>query len=298
MTGKIDMENIELVKGTSLWNDAWQRLRKNKAALICGATVIFLMIASFAGPALLALNGYSYELTNLELGAQPPSRAHWFGTDFLGRDLFTRVLVGGSISLKVGFIAALVAAFVGTIFGATAGYLGGKVDAVMMRFVDILYGLPYLFLVIIFMTVFGRSLNLIFLMLGLVGWLTTSRVVRGQVLSLKEQDFVLAAKSLGVSTFKIIFRHLIPNTLGPVIVYFTLTVPSMMLQEAFLSFIGLGVQPPLPSLGSLIDEGANHMIVYWWELIFPAIFMAVLLFSLNFLGDGVRDALDPKMRKD
>ncbi|MCB0327169.1 MAG: ABC transporter permease [Bdellovibrionales bacterium] len=289
-----------LLEGTSLWKDAWQRLRKNKAAVVCGFIVLFLIIACAIGPQLLDwIFGYTFEAQDLEYGAKGPTLApfHPFGTDFFGRDLLTRVLVGGRISLKVGLIAASVAAIVGTIYGAVSGFFGGKIDDGMMRFVDVLYALPYMFLVIILVTIFEKSESLLFVALGLVGWLTTARIVRGQVLSLKEQDFIQAARSIGARSHSIIFRHLIPNTLGPVIVYFTLTVPTMILQEAFLSFLGLGIQPPNPSLGTLMNDGANQMLVYWWTIVFPGIFMSLLLFSLNFLGDGVRDALDPKMRK-
>ena len=240
--------------------------------------------------------GYDAHTQNLAYGPQPPSLQHPFGTDFYGRDLLVRVLTGARVSLSVGVLAALVAASIGTIYGAVSSYNGGFVDSFMMRIVDILYALPYMFLVIILVTILGKSLLLLFLALGAVGWLLTARVVRGQVMSLKEQDFVLAARSLGTTSRGIIFRHLIPNTLGPVIVTFTLTVPSMILQEAFLSFLGLGVQPPQPSLGSLINDGANQMLVFWWTLVFPGGIMAIMLFALNFLGDGIRDALDPRMK--
>ncbi|MEZ4705457.1 MAG: ABC transporter permease [Bdellovibrionota bacterium] len=290
-----------LLEGTSLWRDAWNRLKKNKAAVVCGFVVVFLIIACALGPNLIEwIFGYTYEAQDLSYGAKGPTLRpfHLFGTDFFGRDLLTRVLVGGRVSLKVGLIAATVAAVVGTIYGAVSGFFGGKVDDSMMRFVDVLYALPYMFLVIILVTIFEKSESLLFVALGLVGWLTTARIVRGQVLSLKEQEFIQAARSIGTRNINIIFRHLIPNTLGPVIVYFTLTVPTMILQEAFLSFLGLGIQPPKPSLGTLMNDGANQMLVYWWTIVFPGIFMSLLLFSLNFLGDGVRDALDPKMRKD
>ena len=240
--------------------------------------------------------GYDDHTQNLSYGPQPPSLEHPFGTDFYGRDLLARVLSGARVSLSVGLLAAFVAAFIGTIYGAVSGYFGGLVDSLMMRIVDILYALPYMFLVIILVTILGKSLVLLFLALGAVGWLLTARVVRGQVLSLKEQDFVLAARSLGTTNRGIIFEHLIPNTLSSVIVTFTLTVPSMILQEAFLSFLGLGVQPPQPSLGSLINDGANQMLVFWWTLVFPGGIMATMLFALNFLGDGIRDALDPRMK--
>lgn len=287
----------DLVEGTSLWRDAMRRLRKNRMAALGGVVIVLLCLACFLGPSLIAMTwGYEFSGQNLPYGAHAPSSDHWFGTDFLGRDLLTRVLCGGQISILVGLLAAGVAASIGTLYGALSGYVGGRVDALMMRVVDVIYALPYMFLVVVLVTVFGKSLPLLFLALGLVGWLTTARIVRGQVLSLKEREFVQAARSFGVGTSSIILRHLIPNTLGPIIVYFTLTVPSMVLQEAFLSFLGLGVQAPRPSLGALINDGAQHMTVFWWELVFPGGVMALLLFSLNFLGDGVRDALDPRMK--
>jgi oligopeptide transport system permease protein len=286
----------DLPKGTSLWQDALRRLRKNRMAVAGGAFAVWLAVVCFFGPLLIrAAWGYDYDLQDLRYGAQPPSLAHWFGTDFFGRDLLTRVLYGGQISLAVGLLAAVVAASVGTVYGAVAGYAGGRLDGAMMRAVDVIYALPYMFLVMVLITIFPRNLLLLFVALGLVGWLTTARIVRGQVLSLKEREFVVAAKSLGAGHARIVLRHLIPHTLGPIAVYFTLTVPSMILQEAFLSFLGLGVQAPRPSLGALISDGAQHMTVFWWELVFPGSVMALLLFSLNFLGDGVRDAFDPQM---
>lgn len=288
----------ELAPGTSLRQDAWRRLKHNKMAVASGVVVGLLILAAVIGPWLmLSAYGYDYETQALAYGPQPPSLAHWFGTDYLGRDLFTRVLYGGQISLAVGLLAATVSAIIGTLYGAISGFSGGPIDALMMRAVDVLYTLPYLFLVIILVTIFGKSLLLLFLALGMVGWLMPARIVRGQVLSLKERGFLVAARSVGASNRDIVIRHLIPNTLGPIIVYFTLTVPTMILHEAFLSFLGLGVQAPRPSLGALINEGANHMSVFWWELVFPGAFMAVLLFSLNFVGDGLRDALDPRMKR-
>ena len=288
----------DLVVGTSLWADAWKRLRRNRMAVASGGLILLLAVACLVGPPLIAATwGYDEQTQDLAYGPQPPSWEHPFGTDFYGRDLLVRVLSGGRVSLTVGFLAALVAATIGTVYGAVSSYAGGLVDAVMMRAVDVLYALPYMFLVIILVTILGKSLLLVFLALGLVGWLLTARVVRGQVMSLKEQDFVLAARSLGTPARDIVFRHLIPNTLGPVIVTFTLTVPSMILQEAFLSFLGLGVQAPRASLGALINDGANQMLVFWWTLVFPGSVMAIMLFALNFLGDGVRDALDPRMRR-
>lgn len=287
----------QLVVGTSLWQDGWRRLRRNRMALAGGWIVLGMTLACVLGPPLIQVTwGYGYETQDLAYGPHAPSLNHWFGTDYFGRDMLTRVLYGMRVSLQVGLLAAFVSATVGTLYGAVSGYAGGRVDMLMMRVVDILYALPYMFLVIILVTILGKSLMLIFLALGFVGWLMTARIVRGQVLSLKERDFVRAARSVGSRGPAIIFRHLIPNTLGPIIVYFTLTVPAMILEEAFLSFLGLGVQAPRPSLGALINEGANHMVIYWWELVFPGGVMALLLFSLNFLGDGLRDALDPQMK--
>lgn len=297
MTAPADAEP-DLVAGSSLWADAWKRLRRNRLAVASGVVILLFAVACLVGPGLIAATwGYDEATQDLAYGPRPPSWDHPFGTDFYGRDLLVRVLAGGRVSLSVGLLAAVVAATIGTVYGAIASYAGGVVDAVMMRAVDILYALPYMFLVIILVTILGKSLGLVFLALGAVGWLLTARIVRGQVMSLKEQDFVLAARSLGTSGTDIVFRHLIPNTLGPVIVTFTLTVPAMILQEAFLSFLGLGVQAPRASLGALINDGANQMLVFWWTLAFPGGVMAVLLLALNFLGDGIRDALDPRMRQ-
>lgn len=287
-----------LAAGDSLARDALRRLQRNRMAMLGAFITLALLVCCFVGPYLIAAAwGYSYDHQELAYGAQPPSLSHWFGTDYLGRDLLTRTLYGGRVSLSVGLLAATVAVVVGTLYGATAGYVGGRVDGVMMRVVDVIYALPYMFLVIVLVAVFqAQSLWALFLGLGLVGWLMTARIVRGQVLSLKEREFVVAARCLGTRGPVIVLRHLIPNTLGPIIVYFTLTVPAMILQEAFLSFLGLGVQAPQPSLGALINNGASHMTLFWWELVFPGGVMATLLFSLNFLGDGVRDALDPQLR--
>lgn len=286
-----------LLVGSSPMRDAWKRLKRNHMAMAGLWTTLALTALCLLGPFVVrAVWGYDYDSQDLAYGAHPPSAQHLFGTDYFGRDLLTRVLFGGQISLAVGLLAASVAASIGTVYGAISGYLGGRIDGFMMRVVDVIYALPYMFLVIVLVTIFGKSLPLLFVSLGLVGWLMTARIVRGQVLSLKQREFVLAARNLGVRGPGILFRHLIPNTLGPIIVYFTLTVPAMILQEAFLSFLGLGVQAPRPSLGALINDGAQHMAVFWWELVFPGGVMALLLFSLNFLGDGVRDALDPQLR--
>ena len=281
--------------GSSLWRDAWHRLAKNKMAVVSGLILVLIMLAAFLGP---QFSGQSYETQDLRLGATPPSAAHWLGTDTLGRDLFVRILYGGQISISVGLCATAVALTIGVLYGTVSGFLGGKVDAFMMRIVDIIFALPFTVFVILLMVFFGRKFVLLFAAIGAVQWLTMARIVRGQVQSLRRQEFIEAAEALGLSKARIIFRHMIPNALGPIIVYATLTVPSVMLLEAFLSFLGLGVQPPMSSWGVLIKEGADSMEEFPWLLIYPGLFLAVTLFSLNFLGDGLRDALDPRAAKD
>jgi oligopeptide transport system permease protein len=389
-------ENVEIIKGTSLWRDAWKRLRRNRLALVGLIFLAFMVVAVIIGPSILIwTTGNTYDLIPADndlVKSMPPSLKHLMGTDDAGRDILARVLQGGRISLMVGVISTIVSLIVGVSYGAIAGYLGGRIDNFMMRIVDIIYAIPYILIVIVLLQVFGgpnvkvligwlpqiisgvlillfgvpllvslyrklfqrwtgkienvvltlatiffafiaaailvvliylvaiglvstglgpwlaekyavnvnQGLSQIFLLffaLGLVSWLTMARVVRGQILSLKNQEFVLAAKATGVSTFGIIFRHLVPNALGPVIVYATLTVPSVMLTEAFLSFLGLGVQAPYASWGSLADAGIKNLAIFPWQLIFPGVTMALTLFSLNFLGDGIRDALDPQTRK-
>jgi len=282
-------------KGSSLWRDAWHRLQKNKMALLGLAVMITMCIAAILTPWITV---YGYEEQNLVLGASPPSAEHWLGTDTLGRDLLTRILYGSRISLAVGFIATAVALLIGVIYGTVAGYMGGKVDAAMMRLVDILYALPFMIFIILLMVIFGRNILLLFLAIGAVEWLTMARIVRGQVQSLRQQEFIEAAVSIGLGPWAIIRRHLIPNTLGPVIVYTTLTIPNVMLLESFLSFLGLGIQPPQSSWGLLISYGVETMEEYPWLLIFPGLALSLTLFALNFLGDGLRDALDPRAAKD
>lgn len=282
-------------QGTSLWQDAWRRLRRNKLAVIGAIVLVFVTLAcllvSWVSP-------YGYEQQDLVLGAAPPSSQHWLGTDSFGRDLLTRILYGGRISLLVGLIATSVALIIGVTWGAIAGYFAGRTDAVMMRIVDILYALPFMIFVVLLMVVFGRSLLLLFLAIGAVEWLTMARIIRGQVQALKQQEFVEAAVSLGLSRAAIIARHVIPNALGPLIVYTTLTIPSVMLLEAFISFLGLGIQPPASSWGSLISDGVETMEEYPWLLIYPGITLSITLFALNFLGDGLRDALDVRASRD
>jgi oligopeptide transport system permease protein len=280
----------------SLWGDAWRRLRRNRAALAGAAFLAWVGITAAFAPWLPGMQDPTAQ--DLALGATPPSLAHWFGTDELGRDAFARVIYGGRISLLVGVVATLVSLLIGVTWGATAGYRGGRLDEFMMRIVDILYSLPYIFLVILLLVFFSRSLVMLFVALGLVQWLTMARIVRGQVLSLKQQTFVEAARALGADDARIIFRHIVPNTLGPVIVYTTLTVPAVILQEAFLSFLGLGVQPPAASWGTLVSDGARLLAFFPWLVIFPGIALSLTLLCFNFLGDGLRDALDPQDRRD
>ena len=295
MTTDVITDIAEAEQGSSLWHDAWLRLRKNKLALFGGITLVLFIIIAILTPWLAP---YSYETQNLDLGATPPSAAHWLGTDIFGRDLLTQIMYGGRISLAVGFIATSVALVIGITWGAIAGYVGGRVDAVMMRLVDILYALPFMIFIVLLMVVFGRNVLLLFLAIGAVEWLTMARIMRSQVQQLRQQEFVEAAISLGLPPSTIIRRHLVPNALGPIIVYTTLTIPSVMLLEAFLSFLGLGIQPPQTSWGLLISYGAETMEEFPWLLIFPGLALTLLLFSLNFLGDGLRDALDVRRSKD
>jgi oligopeptide transport system permease protein len=343
-------------EGTSLWKDAWYRLKKNRVAIFCLWAFCVVTFFCLVGP---FFTGYTYEQTEISLKASAPmepiyvrserrrtgeirktfiaksnledefldrpkadrrqvaekiasgspyrvddftyvrsNQRHLFGTDPLGRDLLTRVLIGGRISLAVGFAATLVSVVIGVLWGAIAGFVGRKTDMVMMRTVDILYALPFAVIVILLMVMFGRNFILLFVAIGCVEWLTMARIVRGQIISLKSQEFIEAAVSLGLPGHRILLRHLIPNVLGPIIIYSTLTFPDVMLLEAVLSFLGLGVQPPLSSWGVLIEEGSRTMESSIWLLLFPAMFFSLTLFSLNFLGDGLRDALDPKTSKE
>ena len=279
------------MNNNSLWSDAFYRLRRNRAAIFGGIILLMLMILAVLAP-LIAPYSYSYQ--DLNLGASPPSAEHWLGTDILGRDLLSRILYGARISLLVGFVATGVALIIGVSWGIVAGYLGGRVDSIMMRIVDVLYGLPFIIFIILLMVIFGRNLWLLFGAIGAVEWLTMARIVRGQVIGLKNQEFVMAAKAMGVSNFSMFRRHLLPNILGPIAVYATLTIPQVMLLEGFLSFLGLGIQPPMSSWGTLIKDGVESMEEYSWLLIYPGITFTITLFALNFFGDGLRDALDPK----
>lgn len=314
-------------QGSSLWKDAWHRLSRNRPALVSLAVLVAILLACFVLPFLGLLHpslefvksSTEINLSNVSAG---PSAEHWFGTDQLGRDLFSRVLYGGQVSLLVGLVATGVAVVIGVIYGAVSGYVGGILDSVMMRFVDILFALPFLVLVILFALVADEpsseftawvieatgwsrdrvapitTLIPLFVAIGAIGWLTIARIVRAQVMSVKNLEFVEAAVSLGLGRTRILFRHILPNVIGPVIIYTTLAVPGIMLLESVLSFLGLGVKPPNSSWGILIKEGADRMEVSSYLLLFPSLFFATTLFALNFFGDGLRDALDPKSSKD
>ncbi len=291
-----EADESQIIKGRSLWHDAWRRLFHNKAAVASMVILFCILLLALFAP-MLSPWGYDEPDWGYDFPGPPNMELkHWFGTDGNGRDLFVRTLYGARISLVVGLIATTVSLLIGVTYGATAGFIGGRVDNIMMRFVDVLYSMPFMFFVILLMVMFGRNIFLIFVALGAVEWLTMARIVRGQTLSIKKKEYIEAAFAVGVPTPKIILRHIIPNVLGPVIVYMTLTVPMVILTESFLSFLGLGVQEPLTSWGVLISEGANQMESSPWLLIFPAVFLALTLFCFNFIGDGLRDALDPKDR--
>ena len=274
---------------------AWRRWRRNRMAVVCGAVFAAIAVACYAGPMLAGAVGLDATTIDAGLGATRPSAAHWFGTDTLGRDMLVRVMVGGQIAIGVALVATAIAVAIGVSYGAIAAYAGGAIDNAMMRVVDALYGFPTLVLVIVVMAVTGsRSLVALFALIGAISWLTMARITRGQVLSLRHREFVEAARALGVPPGRILARHVLPNAAGPVIVYATLALPQVMLTEAFLSFLGLGVQAPLASWGTLVTEGSAQIVVYPWLLVFPGAAMAIAILSLNFVGDGVRDAFDPR----
>ena len=288
-------ENLE-IEGRSLWQDARSRFFRNKAAMMSLVILGLISLAVIFGP---MVSQYAFDDTDwYALHAAPSlgAEGHFFGTDSLGRDLYTRTLVGGRISLMVGLLGALVAVVIGTLYGAASGFIGGKTDRVMMRILEILYSIPFMFFVIVLVTFFGRNIMLIFIAIGAISWLDMARIVRGQTLSLRGKEFIEAAHVCGVSRWRIITRHIVPNVLGIVAVYSTLLVPAMILTESFLSFLGLGVQEPMTSWGALLNEGSQTMEVAIWQLLFPAGFMMITLFCFNYVGDGLRDALDPKDR--
>ncbi len=283
-----------VLKGRSLWDDARRRLLRNRAAVTSMGMLALLVLAAGVGP---YLTPFTFDQINKnDVWMAPLTGGHLLGSDALGRDLLARLLIGLRVSLAVGVVATGVSLVIGVMWGAAAGYIGGRTDEVMMRIVDILYSLPFIFFVILLMVTFGRNFILMFLAIGAVEWLTKARIVRGQTLSLKQREFVEAARAAGLSRDAIVARHIVPNLLGPVVVYVTLTIPGVILAESFLSFLGLGVQEPLTSLGSLISKGAQDMELAPWLLIFPSIVMVVTLMAFNFIGDGLRDAIDPKDR--
>ena len=291
--GRSPIGEIEAIKGRSLWADAWRRLLRNRAAVASGLILAAIALLCFGAR---VVSPFAVDEIDWSQIGEGPSGTHWFGTDENGRDLLSRVLYGGQVSLLVGVTATLVSLVIGVAWGAIAGYVGGRVDAMMMRTVDILYSLPFMFFIILLVVFFGRNIILIFAAIGAVQWLDMARIVRGQTLSLKRKEFIEAAHASGVSDFDIVRRHIVPNTLGPVVVYITLTVPTVILTESFVSFLGLGVQEPMTSWGVLISEGARTMETNPAGLVYPAAFLAVTLFCFNFIGDGLRDALDPKDR--
>jgi oligopeptide transport system permease protein len=300
MTDRLSIDDVtaalgEEIAGRSLWQDALARLLRNRAAVASIVILAFVALLAVFAP---LLSPYAFDDVSFDEILSPPdlATAHWFGTDADGRDLFVRTLMGARVSLMVGLAATSVSLLIGVTYGAVAGYFGCRIDAMMMRLVDVLYALPFLFFVILLMVFFGRHIVLIFVAIGAVEWLTMARIVRGQTLSIKRREFIEAALAGGASSASIIRRHIIPNSIGPVIVYATLTIPQVILIESFLSFLGLGVQEPYTSWGVLISEGAAQMETAPWMLIFPAVFLATTLFCFNFLGDGLRDALDPKDR--
>jgi oligopeptide transport system permease protein len=268
---------------------------RHRVAIVSGAIIAAIALACVLGPLLSSHDGTAIDP---QLGATPPSWAHWFGTDTLGRDMLVRTMIGGRIALLVAVVTTVIALAIGVTWGATAAYAGGRVDDAMMRIVDALYGFPTVVLIIVVMGVLGtRSLYALFALIGAISWLTMARITRGQVLSLRNREFVEAARALGAPPSRILFRHILPNAAGPVIVYATLALPQVMLTEAFLSFLGLGVQAPLASWGTLVTEGSSQIVVYPWLLVCPGVVMALTIVSFNFVGDGLRDVTDPRGRR-
>lgn len=285
---------ISVLPGTTYSEDAWRRLKQNKPAMLGLFIIVFIIIVAVVGPWLSSL---SYSDQNLKVANQPPSVEHWFGTDNLGRDLFIRVLYGARISLAIGIVASLINLTIGVVYGGIAGFFGGRVDKIMMNIVDILYGIPVLLYVILLMVILKPGLTNIFIALGIAYWLGMARIVRAQILSLKEQEYVLAARTVGSDSWRILFRHLLPNSMGPIIITMTLAIPEAIFTEAFLSFIGLGVAAPMASWGVLASEGVTSLRSYPFQLFFPAMAISITMLAFNFLGDGLRDALDPRARR-
>jgi oligopeptide transport system permease protein len=286
--GEIARESI------SAWKDVWMRLKSNKIAMIGLIILMIIVLMSIVGP---FLTPYNFETNNLMNTNKPPSFEHWFGTDDLGRDMFDRTWMGATISLRVGLFAALIDLVIGVIYGGIMGYYGGRVDEVMNRAAEIMYSIPHLLIIILLVVVMQPSLFTIVIALGLTGWVNMAWIVRGQIMQLKTQDYVLASRSLGAGSSRIIFRHLIPNAIGPIIVTLTLTVPAAIFAEAFLSFLGLGVQSPAASWGTMISDARSSMTIFPWRIFFPAVFISLTILAFNIFGDGLRDAFDPKLRK-
>jgi oligopeptide transport system permease protein len=291
-----DQRNLNKMVRPSVtyWQDAWRRLKENKLAMVGLFFIVFITLVAIFGP---VISKYDYFSQNFEIANQNPSSAHWFGTDGFGRDIFIRILYGARISLTVGFAASILNITIGVLYGGIAGYFGGKVDNIMMRIVDVLYSIPMMIYVILLMLVLGAGLKSIIIALAISYWTSMARIVRSQILSLKEQEFVLAAKTIGASSFRILLRHLIPNSMGPIIVTLTLSIPSAIFTEAFLSFIGLGVSAPMASWGTLASDALEGFQIYPYQLFFPALAICLTIFAFQLFGDGLRDALDPKMRK-
>lgn len=290
------MSEVETISKPSLSfsKDVMIRFRKNKLALVGLVMLILLIFMAAFGP---LMTPYDYKTNDLMNKNQPPSAEHWFGTDDLGRDVFARTWEGARISLFIGVAAALVDLFIGVLWGGLSGYKGGRTDNVMMRIADILYGIPYLLLVILLMVVLGQKVGTMIIAMTITGWINMARIVRGQVLSLKNQEYVMAAKTLGANTARIMRKHLIPNTLGPILVTMTLTIPTAIFTESFLSYLGLGLTPPIASWGTMASEGLPALQYYPWRLFFPATFICLTIFAFNVVGDGLQDALDPRQRK-
>lgn len=286
--------DVILRPSLNYWQDAWRRLRKNPVAILAIVMLAALAVMCVVGP---GMTGYDYDAVSLSEKNVLPSSEHWFGTDKMGRDLFTRVWIGGRISMILGIAGAAIDMLIGVVYGGVAAYFGGKTDAIMMRIVEILASIPYLLLVVLVSLIVGKGVGSLLIAMCLTGWCHMARLVRGQVLQLKDQEYLLAAKALGTPWYKVIFRHLIPNTLGVVIVAVTFDVPSFIFGEAFLSYIGLGVQAPMTSWGSLASNAQQTMAFYPYQLFFPAFFIALTMLSFQLLGDGLRDALDPKLRQ-
>jgi oligopeptide transport system permease protein len=276
------------------WGDVWQRLKRNRLAILGLAVIALLVFFALAGP---CLSGYSYDTQDLSMTNQPPGAKYWFGSDYLGRDIFTRIWYGARISLMIGFVTSIICFIVGVFYGGISGYAGGRVDEIMMRVVEVLSSIPFLLYVILLIVLMEPGLKAIFIAMGSVYWLTMARIVRGQVLALKEQEYILSARLIGAGAWRMLVRHLVPNTMGPIIVTMTLMIPEAIFTEAWLSFLGLGVSSPMASWGVLASEGMEGLRNYPWQLFFPAFFISLSMLAFNFVGDGLNDALDPRLRR-